>query len=253
MKLNFYLNYIRITFFLAYLDIKHKYHRSLLGPFWFTLNSLIVAVSLGFLYSNLFNLAAIEFIPHLTIGFVTWNFINLTLFENSRSFLEFDYIIRNSYVNPLQIIFRVVLRNFIIFFHNFIAIVLVLFFFDLLFFINIPFFIIGAFLVFLILTTISIPISFLSTRFHDVSHLIQNILQVFFFFTPIVWKVDLISEYKIVYLANPFYYLVEVVRKPILGINSTFECIVLMSILPILIFFSFKIFNAYKKRYMLWL
>ena len=42
--------------FLGWQDIKQKYRRSVLGPFWITIATGTTAVAMGLLYSKLFNL-----------------------------------------------------------------------------------------------------------------------------------------------------------------------------------------------------
>ena len=44
-----------------------------------------------------------------------------------------------------------------------------------------------------------------------------SVIQILFFFTPIIWNVDQLRTSKLVAELNPFYHLVEIVRMPLLG------------------------------------
>ncbi len=57
----------------------------------------------------------------------------------------------------------------------------------------------------------------LSARFRDVPLVVQNAVQLFFFITPILWKPENLSGRDWIYLLNPFYYLIEIMRRPLLG------------------------------------
>jgi ABC-type polysaccharide/polyol phosphate export permease len=48
---------------------------------------------------------------------------------------------------------------------------------------------------------------------------VVNLIQVMFFLTPIIWKAEQLSEarQKLIHL-NPFFYLLELLREPLLGI-----------------------------------
>src|SRR5476651_1250046 len=57
-----------IWLMLAYQDIKLRYRRSVLGPFWITLSMAITVYSMGFLYSRLFNVDLAHYFPFLVSG-----------------------------------------------------------------------------------------------------------------------------------------------------------------------------------------
>ena len=53
-------------------DIKQRFRRSILGPFWLTRSMGIMVAALGFVFSKLFNQEIIIFIPYLATGLIFW-------------------------------------------------------------------------------------------------------------------------------------------------------------------------------------
>ena len=55
---------------LGWQDIKQRYRRSVLGPFWITIATGTTAVAMGGLYSKLFHLELAEHLPYVTLGLI---------------------------------------------------------------------------------------------------------------------------------------------------------------------------------------
>src|SRR6202162_2773150 len=51
-------------------DIRQRYRRSVIGPFWITLSMGIFILVLGVIYSRLFHTELRTFLPYLTVGYV---------------------------------------------------------------------------------------------------------------------------------------------------------------------------------------
>ena len=69
---------------LGWQDIKQRYRRSVLGPLWITIATGVMALALGLLYSVLFKIPVAEFLPHVTVGLIIWNFISGCIKEGSQ-------------------------------------------------------------------------------------------------------------------------------------------------------------------------
>src|SRR5579862_3469636 len=57
-----------IWMMLAYQDIKLRYRRSVLGPFWLTLSMAITVYTMGYLYGHLFHIELKTYYPFLVAG-----------------------------------------------------------------------------------------------------------------------------------------------------------------------------------------
>jgi ABC-type polysaccharide/polyol phosphate export permease len=178
---------------------------------------------LGAVYGQLFKSNIDEYLPHLAGGFIVWHFISGLLNEYPNMFVENASYIKDIKVNPLTILFRVVTRHIIIFIHN----VLIIFGIYLYFGLNpgitsllaLP----GFILVTFNLTAIGVSLSIIGVRFRDVSLITQNIVQLLFFVTPILWFPRLVPEDSLIIVLNPFAYYVDLIRSPLLGVPSMQE------------------------------
>ena len=119
---------------------------------------------------------------------------------------------------PLSIyVFQMVWRNFLIFAHNISIYVFVLLFVKIDLGWNFFLAFVGLFLVMLNGIWVGIALGGISARFRDVPPIVSSIMQVAFFLTPIFWTPGALPSRELFVHLNPFYYLIEVVRMPLLG------------------------------------
>lgn len=203
--------------FLAWHDIKIRYRRSKIGPFWITISMAIFCVALGVVYSQLFKVEISELMPFLAIGIVVWSLVASCVGEMSDLFVNNASYIKDMRINPLIILFRALTRNTIIFAHNLLIVIGIYLFFGIwpgwTGLLALP----GFLLVMLNLLAIGIPLSIIGARFRDLSQITQSMLQVVFFITPIFWFPRLLAEGSWVIAANPVAYFMDLVRSPLLG------------------------------------
>jgi ABC-type polysaccharide/polyol phosphate export permease len=203
--------------FLAWQDIRIKYRRSKIGPFWITLSMTIFCVALGVVYGQLFKTKISELLPYVAIGLVVWNFFSGCVGEMPNLFVDNASYIKDMRINPLNILMRVVTKNIIIFGHNLLMVLGIYLYFGIwpgwIGLLALP----GFLLVVLNLVVIGIPLSILGARFRDLSLITQSILQMAFFITPIFWFPRLLQEGSWILSANPAAYFIDVVRSPLLG------------------------------------
>ena len=240
--------------YMAIQDIKLRYRRSIIGPWWVTISTGMMIMMLGFLWSHIFNQTIDSYLPFFAIGFVIWGWMSAQIIDSAGGFFQFSGIIRQVKLPFTVFILRLNLRQLVILAHNSIIIFLVLLLVGQgLHWINlmaIP----NLILVQLNLTLLSIIISIICTRYQDMAQVVNVITQVAFFFTPILWQVDAIKDR--VYLANlnPIYHWIEMIRAPLLGhaplINDYVWSI---SSLLILLLFSAYFLGRYRSRIAYWL
>jgi ABC-type polysaccharide/polyol phosphate export permease len=203
--------------YLAWQDIKIKYRRSKIGPFWITVSMAVFCVTLGVVYSQLFKTEISELLPFLAIGLVVWSFVASCVGEMPNLYVDNASYIKDMRINPLTILLRVLTRNTIIFGHNLLIVIGIYLFFGIwpgwVGLLALP----GLLLVMLNLLAIGIPLSIVGARFRDLSQITQSILQVVFFITPIFWFPRLLAEGSWVIATNPVAYFIDLVRSPLLG------------------------------------
>lgn len=205
----------RIWGVLGWHDIRQRYRRSVLGPFWFTLSTAIMVVVLGMLYSTLLKQEIQNYLPFLAVGLVLWQFIASVINEGCSAFTGSAHLIKQIRL-PLTIhVCRLIWRNFAILLHSLpVMIVMLLAFGNP---IRIEFILVPFALMILILHGIwmGLVLGVLCARFRDIPPIITNLVQVAFFFTPVMWMPEILEDRAWVAHYNPFYHLIEIARAPL--------------------------------------
>ena len=217
---------------LGWNDIRQKYRRSMIGPFWITISMAIFILILGIVYSRIFHVGVSEYLPFLTVGYITWGFISQTTIESCTAFLEGERIIKQIRLPYAVYVLRVVCRNFIIFLHNAVVFVPV----AIIFSVNpglhglmvVP----GLALLCLNLSWVALSLSILNSRFRDLQQIVTTFVQIMLFVTPIMWPLSTLGDSTYIAEINPLYHLIDIVRSPLLGqspeISSWLVAIALM-------------------------
>jgi lipopolysaccharide transport system permease protein len=202
---------------LGWYDILQRYRRSILGPFWLTASMAIMVIALGVLYAELFNTPIYDFLPFLCVGLLVWNFISSFLTEGGTLFTGAEAHIKQIRLPYSVYVYRSSWSKLIIFAHNFVIYLGVLCYFQIwpgaVALLAIP----GLLLLLVNGALASLLVGMLSARFRDVPQVINSVVQIIFFITPIMWKPELLQTRTYITDFNPFFHLLQIVRAPLLG------------------------------------
>ena len=242
-----------LWYLLGWQDIRQRYRRSVLGPFWLTLSMGALVAALGTLYGMLFKVEMAAYVPHLALGFIVWALISSVVTEGCHVFINAESIIKQVGM-PLSIhVYRLLWRNLLILFHNAAVFVVVAVIFGVwpgwAGLLAIP----GLFLLCLNGLWAVLLLGIISARFRDVPPIVASIVRICFFVTPIIWMPELVPERAMVLEINPFYHLVEVVRAPLLGKVPAFSswiAVLCMTVGGWVLAFAF--FRRYRWRIAYW-
>lgn len=203
---------------LGWQDIKQRYRRSMLGPFWLTISTAVMVLALGFLYAAIFRQPLNEYLPYLATGLVIWTFIAGSVADGCNAFIASDGIIKQIRVPFATHALRTVWRNLIILGHNAVIIVVVVAIFGRNHDITTLALLIPALaLVVLNGCWLTLLLGTICARFRDIPLIIANLMQLLFFLTPIIWQPSLLPGRQRFVFWNPLYHFVEILRAPILG------------------------------------
>ena len=205
----------RLAAALARLDIRNRYRGSVLGPFWLSLSTAIMVVSLGLLYSTLFALPLADYLPYLAVSLIVWNLVSQTVTDACESLTSAEGVIRQLPLPYTVHALRCVFRNAAVAAHNLPLIVLVF-----AAFLHLPgpealLAIPGLALVALNAFALAIVLGMVCARFRDIPPIVASVLQLAFFMSPVMWKPELLGERRVWLPLNPFYTLMETVRGPL--------------------------------------
>ena len=247
----------RIWLMLAYQDIKLRYRRSVLGPFWLTISMAITVYSMGYLYSHLFHIPLSNYYPFLVSGMLSWSLISTIVMEFSEGFAASDNLIKQLKLPYSLYIHRTVCRNIIIFFHNLIVIVPILLIYHDTIKVNAYTLLLIPGLMILYYNAISygLILSMLGARYRDISQIIKSLVQVVFFITPIMWKPEVLgADNQLLVDLNPIYGFLEFIRQPLLGATPTLKNLVSVLIVTTLgTIICARMFAKYRARIVYWL
>ncbi|MBS0981486.1 ABC transporter permease [Acetobacter thailandicus] len=246
----------RLVWTLACSDIKLRYRGSLIGPFWLTLSTAIQIGAMAFLYADLFNTDIHTYIPFLAVSLVLWGYLSSLTSDGCTCFSAYDTLIKGTRMPFIVHVVRSVIRNTIILLHNVVVIVAVFVLMGK----SLTFYSLAAIPGFLLWLIDGVAISFLlgtiCARFRDIPQIVAAIMQVAFFMTPIMWQATTLRGHpgtESVVLYNPFVYILDVVRNPLL--NEPLSALFVMKALVIsgvLVLVSLVSFARFRGRISFW-
>ncbi|MFH1303851.1 MAG: ABC transporter permease [Planctomycetota bacterium] len=238
----------QLCFFLAWFDIRIRYRRSKIGPFWITISMAIFIVALGAVYSKLFNMPAEEYLPNLATGYLFWMMFATVINESPTIFVDNAAYLKDMKINLLVLIVRALARNFIIFLHNAVFIACVNFYFQIWPQWQLIFLIPGLALVLLNLFWMMLILGILGARYRDLAPIITSLVQVLFFISPITWLPKLVGENSWVIRLNPIAYFLDLTRSPALNESPLMAAWIISSAICVLGFASAFFLFAYKRE-----
>lgn len=226
---------------LGWTDIKQRYRRSVLEPLWITLGTAVMVIGLGFLTSGLFGQALEYHLPYLATGFIIWSFLLGCVNEGAQTFIYNEETMKHLPA-PLTVqVLRTVWRLVLMLAHNMIIyVVMVAIFFS---YLNPPYrlsedkpssrlmpgisadaLLAAPGLTLVVLNAVWVVMLFgiLSTRFRDIPPVVESIMQLAFYVSPIVWSTDTLGDSAgglttVLVQLNPFYHFINIVRAPLIG------------------------------------
>jgi lipopolysaccharide transport system permease protein len=198
-------------------DVKMRYRRSTLGPFWATVSMGIQILVTGFVMTYLFHTTLQRFLPFIAISLIIWNTLTTAVSDASQAFISSaDLILQVK--RPLSVyLFQVIWRNMIVATHSIVIFFVVAFLFGLypgpVYILAIP----GLLLFLLNIVWMAGIAAILSARFRDIPMIVTNAFTALFWLTPVVYEVDQLGgRLERVVALNPLYHIVEVLRAPLM-------------------------------------
>jgi lipopolysaccharide transport system permease protein len=204
---------------LGWQEIKHRYKRSLLGPFWLTISMGVQLATIFLVFGSILQAPMVDYIPYVTAAMITWAAISSTLLESCGAFLSSSSMIKQMPVPLFVYVQKVVWRNILMYFHN-----IVLFPIAMLL-VHRPingyllYIIPGSILFILNILWISLVLAVLSARYRDLPMTVNSVIPVFVYITPIMWLPDMMPGHFGTGFVdfNPVYHLLQLVCAPLLG------------------------------------
>src|SRR5262245_50471467 len=81
---------------LGWLEVKRRYRRTVIGPFWSVISLAVFVITIGTVGSSLWNLEPVAYVPYLTAGMVVWLMISACVSEACTVFIANANLYRNA-------------------------------------------------------------------------------------------------------------------------------------------------------------
>jgi ABC-2 type transport system permease protein/lipopolysaccharide transport system permease protein len=239
--------------FLSWHEIRRQYQRSVLGPFWLTINMGILVGALGWFYAGVFGQELDTFLPYVALGFMVFGLIAGLVNDSCAVFSGAAASIRQSQLPLSFYVYKQLCRHMIAFAHNFAIYVVVWLVFPIPLGWSVLLAIPGLLLILISGFFAALLIGPLSARFRDIPPIIASVMQIFFFLTPVFWSAESLSDRAYFVQVNPFYHYLELVRRPLLGgVPSELSWIVAGSLTVLIAAGAFVFFGRVRSQIAYW-
>lgn len=192
---------------LAVKELRVRYKRSALGFLWALLNPLLMMIILTMVFSTVMRVPVHDYPIFLISTLLPWTFFSQSLAYSVESIVSNGDLLKKVYVAKSVFPLAAIVSNLINFLLSMVPLVLLLavFRFPLhwtWFYLLVPF-------VSLILFTLGCGFFFamVNVFFRDMSHILQILLQAWFYFCPIIYSLDFVPpRYRVLFRLNPLAY-----------------------------------------------
>src|SRR5271170_5951902 len=103
---------------MGWLDVKRRYRRTILGPFWNVAMLTIYVLAVGIVGAGLFQQNIHEYLPYLMSGMIGWTLISTVILESCSLFVVGHALFRNVRFEYSTLAYALVWRNLIVYIHN---------------------------------------------------------------------------------------------------------------------------------------
>jgi len=201
-------------------DLKNRYRKSFLGVTWSILTPLGMVLIIGSVYSIIWSQNPKVFIPILFTGLTPWLFLTGSAEGGAMCFAAAEGYIKQTMTDIEIFPLRSTFVAFVNLLYSAAAFLVVYIFlapekYSLNMLMVFP----GLAILFTFGAGIATIAGVINTHVRDYQPLQSLILQGMFYATPIIYPAEMLERkgYSLIYLLNPFYYMIEIVRAPMTG------------------------------------
>jgi len=210
----------RIWIYMAFTDIRRRYQRTIIGPFWVTLSIAIFIGTMGVVFPVLWHTNVKTYLPFFASGFIMWTFVSSVTSEACGTFVDASGLIKQTSLSYSVYANNVVTRNVIVMFHHLSVYLIVMLVFRVPVNLNTLLFIPGMIILCLTSSWICVLFGLFASRFRDIKQVVSSLLQVSMFVTPIFWEPSQLGsgrKAQLLISANPLHHFIQIARAPLLG------------------------------------
>jgi lipopolysaccharide transport system permease protein len=202
-----------IIFLLVQKDLRVKYRGSFLGYLWSVMSPLLQMTVLAFVFSHLMRFEVEYFPLFLLSGILVWNFIHQSITTGTHSIVNNAGLVRRVKLSASVFPIACIGTSFITFYFSLIPFLLISLYLGK----EIQFHILLLPVLFLPLigfvAGVALFLASINVRFRDVGHILDPVLSLFFYGTPIIYPLEVLPpHYQSLLMFNPFVHFVVPIR-----------------------------------------
>ncbi len=244
---------VKIAAALAWSDMRHRYVRSLLGPFWTSVQLAIMVAVLGFVVGHISNGSTISRQPMIALSLTAWMFLSGVVVDGTTALQGSASLIKDRALPPVIFLLRCTFRQALFALHN-ACVPLILWLFAT------PMDVSGVAaalpgLVLFIACTLGLGLVLgaAATRFRDLKPIIESMLTLAFLCSPVVWPPEMINQHSAIVGLNPLTHLFAVWREPLAAGHVGMTSMVYVLVCFITLAVASMVTIAYLRRAAFWI
>jgi ABC-type polysaccharide/polyol phosphate export permease len=200
-------------------DVRHKFRRSTVGPAWIFLNLGVLIGAIGVIYGRLLGQDLHQFIPFLTAGLIIWGYLTTSISEGAHAFVNSEGYIKQIALPIYVYVFRCFTNVGLTAVISFSVFVIVALAYRVPIGVGTLWVVPGVLALMAVSLLVICILAHLHARFRDVAPMAAVAMQMAFYVTPVMFPGELLRSRRLGWAVdyNPFYHLVEVVRRPLVA------------------------------------
>lgn len=237
-------------------ELRIRYKNTFFGFLWIILNPITQMLVIGFVFKFFIREHIENYFLYLLVGLLVWNFFNLSLSKSTPSIVYERQLVKKAKFPNEVIPLSIILSNFIHFIAALILLSISIVFLGILTNYNFLSLILGVVLLLVFTSGLSLLTCSLNVRFRDTNFIVQAMLIVWFYATPIVYSINVIP-YKLMWIwrLNPLTSIVQLFQNALVS-SPPPELKTLISnvvVIVLVMFLGVQIFKKNDKNFDDWL
>jgi ABC-type polysaccharide/polyol phosphate export permease len=241
---------------LGWQDIRQSYRRSVFGQLWITIGMSVTIAAIGIVFGTIFGTPMEVFLPYLASGLIIWGLISGILNDGNQAFISAESMIKQLPLPKIVYIIRVVWRNLIVSAHNIVILPVVILVVGAQISWSVFLWPLAVLLTVTSLSGLALILAIVATRFRDLPPIVNAILTVAFYITPVIWIKESLGNNELVSTIvslNPLYHLLQVARLPLIGQYPSMDNWIWAAVSSLIFWILAAVmFRKYEKRIAYW-
>ncbi len=228
-------------------EIKARYKHAVLGFLWVFLNPVLQMAVIGLVFQFFVPVEVDNYFLFLISGLLPWNFFSMTVTKTTPMYFYERALLQKAKFPREAIVLSIVLSNL---FHFLASLILLLpfsfIFYGLSIVAFLPWIFLGIFWMVVLTAFLSLLLSTWNVQFRDMSFIVQAVMPLWFYLTPVIYNLKLVPEqWRNYFYLNPMVPIIELfrialIRQPVLFGSSVIISVVVTAIIVILAITEFR-------------